>query len=47
MANEKRLICNCPSIEDCEAFGSDLRCFPWCDYLKELEDEDEKQEANN
>lgn len=27
------LICTCPLDEDCIALGSQMDCFPWCDYL--------------
>ena len=29
------LICVCPIDEECPAMGSDLYCFPWCEYLYE------------
>lgn len=35
------LICTCPIDEKCIALGSDLECFPWCDYLVDDGTEDE------
>ena len=29
------LICILPIEEDCPALGSDCKCFPWCEYLRE------------
>lgn len=29
------LICNCPNDLECPAIGSDVVCFPWCEYLDE------------
>lgn len=29
------LICICPDPLECPAIGSDVSCFPWCDYLEE------------
>lgn len=38
------LICTCPSVipntEECIALGSGYECLPWCQYLKEDEDND-------
>lgn len=30
------LICICPDPLECPAIGSDVSCFPWCDYLEEV-----------
>lgn len=27
------LVCTCPIDEDCIAAGSQLDCFPWCEFL--------------
>lgn len=29
------LICICPDPLECPAIGSDVSCFPWCDYLED------------
>lgn len=29
------LICNCPDELECPAIGSDVVCFPWCEYLED------------
>lgn len=29
------LICNCPDEVECPAIGSDVVCFPWCEYLED------------
>lgn len=34
------LICTCPIDEDCIALGSQMDCFPWCEYLHDDGDED-------
>ena len=31
------LICTLPIDEDCPAWGSNCECFPWCDYLREMD----------
>lgn len=36
------LICTCPLDEDCIAWGSQMDCFPWCNYLV---DDDEEAEV--
>ena len=35
------LICSCPDPLECPAIGSDVSCFPWCDYLEEVNNTDE------
>lgn len=35
------LICICPDPLECPAIGSDVSCFPWCDYLEEVYNTDE------
>lgn len=35
------LICICPDPLECPAIGSDVSCFPWCDYLEEANKTDE------
>lgn len=35
------LTCTCPDDEDCIAWGTNFDCLPWCDYLKDDEEEDE------
>lgn len=35
------LICICPDPLECPAIGSDVSCFPWCDYLDEVNNTDE------
>lgn len=34
------LICTCPNELECPAIGSDVVCFPWCEYLGEDGDGD-------
>ena len=29
------LICTCPNDLECPAIGSDVVCFPWCEYLED------------
>ena len=29
------LICTCPNELECPAIGSDVVCFPWCEYLED------------
>lgn len=35
------LICDNNDIWVCPALGSQCECFPWCEYLKEGDAEDE------
>lgn len=31
------LICTCPNELECPALLSDVVCFPWCDYLEDVD----------
>lgn len=31
------LICTCDNELECPALLSDVVCFPWCEYLEEVE----------
>ena len=44
----KSVVCECPKPFEwnCSALGTNFGCLPWCDYLKEIETEDEVHEEH-
>lgn len=36
------MICVCPIDEKCIALGSGCDCFPWCEYLREDNENEQK-----
>lgn len=39
------LICTCPNDLECPAIGSDVVCFPWCEYLEESDGDAAEQDT--